>query len=522
MQDDLARSTGGATLRLSLGIRAAAARRPDHPALVFGSTVYRYYDLVRQMNRLANMAISSWRLKAGDVVALIAPNRPEYVEIVAGLSDVGIIVATLNPRLSPEELKPILADCAPKLALVDPSLEELGDVARDYGVRTILIAEEFENALQRASDAFSLPPLNDAASFSLCYTSGTTGAPKGVLLSHRSRALTFLAMALEYRCFGDDDRFLALTPLCHGAGFAFTGAALSFGGTCVLLNSADPEKVADRLKEGDITGVFMVPTHFSRLFSAPPRVTSNLRTLCRLKSIISNAAALSQPLKERAVEAFGDGLLHETYGSTEAGIVTNIRPADILRKSGSVGPAFIHTEVEIRRDDGTCATPGEIGELFSRAPYTFNGYLNQPGETARAIRDGWISVQDLATADEEGFITICGRRKDMIVSGGVNIYPVEIEAVIGRQPGVSDVAVVGLPDDEWGERLHAFVVPASGKPPNPSDILNACRRELSDYKAPRGVTMVDELPRNASGKLLKRELRDNAAALIGAVKRRVS
>ncbi len=522
MQREIPLTTGGAPLRLSLGLRTAAARRPDRPALISGSTVFKYGDIVRRMNRIANAAASLWGLRAGDIVALIAPNRPEYVEIVEGLSDLGVIVATLNPRLSPDELSGILDDCAPKLAFVDPSLEALADAVRKFGVRIVPIAADYENALERASDAFNLPPIDDASSFSLCYTSGTTGTPKGVLLSHRSRALTFLAMALEYQCFGAADRFLALTPLCHGAGFAFTGAAMSFGGSCVLFNSADPESIADRLTEGDITGVFMVPTHFSRLFSAPAAVTSDLRTSCRLRAIISNAAALGQPLKEKAVEAFGDGLLHETYGSTEAGIVTNIRPADILRKAGSVGPAFVHTEIEIRSEDGSPAPPGAIGELFSRAPYTFNGYLNQPEETAKAVRDGWVSVQDLAKADEDGFITICGRKKDMIVSGGVNIYPVEIENVIGRQPGVSEVAVVGLPDEEWGERLHAFVVPKNGKAPSAVDIVSACRRELSDYKTPRGVTLVGELPRNASGKLLKRELREMAATLVAAAPRRVS
>lgn len=514
--------TGGAPLRLSLGLRTAAARRPDRPALISGATIYRYGDIVRRMNRLANAASVFWGLRAGDIVALIAPNRPEYVEIVEGLSDLGVIVATLNPRLSTEELKGILADCAPRLAFIDPSLEALAEATRQFGVKTVLIGADYEDALSRASDALVLPPIEDKSSFSLCYTSGTTGAPKGVLLSHRSRALTFLAMALEYECFGGEDRFLALTPLCHGAGFAFAGAAMSFGGACELFNSADPERIADRLKEGDITGVFMVPTHFSRLFSSGDNVVSDLRTRCRLSAVISNAAALGQPLKERAVEAFGDGLLHETYGSTEAGIVTNIRPADILKRPGSVGPAFIHTDIEIRGEDGSRTAPGVIGELFSRAPYTFNGYLNQPEETALAVRDGWVSVQDLAKADEDGFITICGRKKDMIVSGGINIYPVEIENVIGRQPGVSEVAVVGLPDEEWGERLHAFVVPTHGKPPLAADIVSACRRELSDYKAPRGVTLVDELPRNASGKLLKRELREKAAAIVGAARRRVS
>lgn len=508
---------GYRALRLSAGFRASAARGPNRPAIISDAGVLTYGALTQRLNRVANAAVGAWRLSRGDIVALIAPNCAEYVEIVAGLSDVGVIVATLNPRASAAELRGILADCAPKLVLIDPKLEALMEASRAAGAPTLALGEPYERTLAAASDRIALKDYPETDSFSICYTSGTTGAPKGVLLSHRSRALTFLGMGVEYGCFGADDRFLALAPLCHGAGFAFAGAALSFGGACVLYNHAEPDRIVGRLCEGDVSGVFMVPTHFNRIFAAPAALTTNLRGRHRLKTIISNAAALAQPLKVKTVAAFGEGLLHETYGSTEAGVVTNIRPADILKKPGSVGVPFVGTDVEIRRVDGVMTAPGEIGELFSRAPYTFNGYLHRAAETAETIKNGWVSVGDLAARDADGYITICGRMKDMIVSGGVNIYPAEIETVISRHPGVAEVAVVGLPDDEWGERLHAFIVPNGGRRPDEADIVNLCRRELSSYKAPRGVTFIDELPRNVSGKILKRELREH-----GAVKRRVA
>lgn len=498
---------GFAHLTLSRGIRCSARRVPDKKAIVAGSHSITYSQLVERMDRLASAAQSLWQLVPGDVVALIAPNCPEYLEAVCALSDAGLLVATLNPYLTPGELSTIIEDCKPKRVVMDGQLASLCEHVRNMSIPVTLLGEEYEVLLAEASGAFVAPDIAEWSGFSISYTSGTTGKPKGVQLPHRSRALMFMAMDVEYGCFGMDDRFLALAPLYHGAGFAFAAAAISFGGTCVLFGSSKAEDIVSRLAEGDITGIFMVPTHFSRLFDLPDDYYDGFAQKHGLKTIISNAAALPQVYKEKTVSLFGEGLLHETYGSTEGGIVTNIRPDSLLRKPGSVGTAFVQMEVEVRNDDGEVCGPGEIGELFCRGPYTFNGYLNKPEETSATIQDGWVTVQDLATVDQDGFITICGRKKDMIVSGGVNIYPAEIEAVISNMPAVDEAAVVGLPDDEWGERIHAFVVQNRNQKVSESDILSACREQLSRFKVPRGVSFIDQLPKNPTGKLLKRELR---------------
>ncbi len=483
-----------------------AARRPDRIAIAHGDRVLSYGDLVGRMNRVAHLARDHYRLVAGDRVVLIAANCLPYMEIVAGFSDAGAIVATLNPALSAAEIATVLTDCEPRLIIADPNVE-----VPDTGVERLALGNEYEALLAQADDRPFHGSVEEHAAFALAYTSGTTGAPKGALLSHRSRALTFLAMAGEYGCFGPDDHFLAIAPMCHGAGFAFAAAPLAFGGTVTLFDGGDPRQLLERLWVGDVSGVFMVPTHIARLAASPSEVLAQARARGHgLKTIICNAAALPQAGKEFVIDLFGDGLLHETYGSTEAGIVTNIRPADLLSKPGTVGLPFVNMEVEVRRDDGDVAAPDEIGELFSRGPTSFSGYWRRPDDTAATMRDGWISVGDLARRDSDGFITIVDRKKDMIISGGLNVYPREVELIIAAVAGVRDVAVVGLPDAEWGERVHAFVV---GDADSEAAILACCRERLAGYKRPRTLSFLNTLPRNASGKVLKRELRDGSFSL---------
>jgi long-chain acyl-CoA synthetase len=501
-------------LLLADGIHASAARMPSKLALTCGDESLTYGELDARTRRVTAAAIADLELRRGDRVAVFAQNCVEYPELVAGLSDAGAIVATVNPRANAAELAAACDDCGARALFVHATLEAAVQPAKFRTVeRTLIVGATGSNAYAPWRDATSAirataPGLDETDPFTLVYSSGTTGRPKGILISHRSRVLTFHAMAMEYGCYGPDDRFLSLAPMAHGAGLAFTMATLYFGGYVELVGKFDPATVVAKLAREPFSGIFMVPTHFQAIFALDRDILESYRGQAKqLRAIISNAAALPQAIKEKIVAYWGPGLLHETYGSTEAGIVTNIRPADQLLRRQSVGRPFAATEVKLLDDDGREVAAGAVGELYSRSPFLFNGYWGKPEETAACVRDGWVTAGDLARRDEDGYYYIVDRKKDMVVSGGVNIFPREIEEVLHKHPAVHEASVVGVPDDHWGERLRAFVVLRTGSNASADALIEHCKITLSGYKVPREVRFIAALPRNVGGKVLKKELR---------------
>jgi long-chain acyl-CoA synthetase len=495
-------------LLLSGGLHASAARTPGKPALLCEGVTRTYAALAERVRRVCGGA-RAFGLRQGDRAAILAPNCIEYPELVVGLADAGAIAATLNPRSTAHELASACDDCGARLLVVHPALAGVAAAARFASVeRVIVLGPEYEAWLAAATPADPDHALDETDPFTLVYSSGTTGRPKGIVISHRSRALTFHGMAMEYGCYGPDDRQLGLAPMAHGAGFAFIMASLYFGGTVEVLPKFDPEQVVAKLAAEPFTGVFMVPTHFQAIFGLEAATLARHRgRATALRTIMSNAAALPQAVKEKIVAYWGDGKLHETYGSTEAGIVTNLRPQYQLTRLQSVGPAFALNRIRLLDERGREVAPGEVGELYSTSPYLFSGYWNQPDETALALGDGWVTAGDLARRDDDGFLYIVDRKKDMVVTGGINVYPREIEETLHRHPAVHEAAVIGVPDETWGEALLAFVVPRAGMHADPAALAAHCRATLAGYKVPKAFREIGALPRNAGGKVLKKELR---------------
>jgi len=497
-------------IRVDDGVRASAQRTPDKVALAEGSRELTYRELVERIDRVRTATALGLGLAPGEHAAIFSPNCLEFIEIVCGLAGAGVAPALVNSRATAEELQFICDDSTARVLFVHPDLEETARAATLNSVGEIIVlGERYDRWRQTARPAAEPSTAREWDTFSIPYTAGTTGSPKGVLLPHRSRSLTFFAMAAEFGCYGVNDRALALAPLYHGAGFCFALAPLFFGGFTEIHAGFDPEAVLTGLRDKHLTSVFMVPSHFRAIFDLGRDVLDRARPGA-LKTIISNAAPLPQAMKARIVDYFGEGILFECYGSTEGGIVSDLRPADQLRKEACVGLPFPSTFVRLLDDDGLEVPAGEVGELHSRSPFMFNGYWNRPGETASAIRDGWCSVGDLARRDEEGYLYIVDRKDDMIVSGGVNIYPREIEEAIGRHPGVAEVAVFGAPDDRWGQAVHAAVIVRPGTSLAGGELLATCDH-LARYKRPKAIRIVDALPRNAAGKVLRRRLRADAA-----------
>ena len=498
------------SLSLVGGIRSAMDRHPTKVAITDTNSQRTYSELIGRIDRISSGFVSHLDLSTQAHAAIVAGNSIEYVEVIAGASQAGIPLATINPQLSAAEVTAICNDARAEVLFTDThNSERLLACTFETVKKIIVIGPDFESWLSSIYNTGSFPSVSADDVFTIPYTSGTTGRPKGVLVSHRSRIMTFHGMAAEYGCYTSEDRFLAIAPLCHGAGLAFALASLFFGGYVQLINRFDAKTVLSILHEDNITGVFMVPTHFHKIFDLNPEILSQYQGT-QLCSIISNAAPLPHATKERILDYFGPDLLHETYGSTEASIVSNLRPEDQQSKQNCVGLPFDSNQVSLRNEQGEECGVDEPGELFSSSPYLFNGYWSNPDETEKAFNAGWVTVGDIARRDADGYLYIIDRKKDMVLSGGINIYPREIENVLEQHPAIVEAAVIGVPDEKWGERLKAFVVSANDEQIIPEQLAAFVETLLAKYKVPREYQAIKELPRNAGGKLLKAALREMA------------
>jgi acyl-CoA synthetase (AMP-forming)/AMP-acid ligase II len=512
------RQLGALTLNVVNGLREFARASPAVTAVVDRERRATYGELDERSNRLAS-ALLAGGLERGDCVAVLFDNRLEFIESISAIAKAGLVIVPLNPRLTPPEVEYILghseargllfaeefAGCLPDSA---HALDVVVAVPGDPAAAPATGATSYE-AFLAGGEAVDPMASVEGISFCIAYTSGTTGKPKGVQLTHAARALLHYMAALEWG-LGVGRVSLAVAPMYHGAGLSFAYAPIATGGTVVLLRHWNAQEMLSLVASERAQAAFLVPTHASALKSLGPDLHAH--DLSSLDTLYFNAAALPVTLKEWVMAEFPDVRVYEIYGSTEASVVTALRHTDALAKAGSVGHGWYMTEVKLLDDDGQPVPAGVPGELWSRSPLAMSGYLKDPAATdACSTPDGFISAGDIAIADEDGFISIIDRKKDVIISGGINIYPREIEEVMLRFPGVSQVAVVGVPDEKWGETVAAFVVPDPGTELVGADLDAQLATRVASYKRPRRWEFVSELPRNASGKVLKRELRETLA-----------
>jgi acyl-CoA synthetase (AMP-forming)/AMP-acid ligase II len=491
---------------IASGVMFGARKHPDKPALLFEDRCLSFSELAERIQRVAALARDQLDLRPGDRAAIYAANCLPYIEIVAGLSRAGVMVATPTHRAGPEELRRILENCQAKVLFHQDGLP--GVTEEMDGLKTLSLDTGYEVLLQGQSIVQPVPPADPAATFCIPYTSGTTGDPKGVMLSHNCRGHLFKAMAHHFRCLGPEDQHLCFAPLAHGGGFGFAMASVFNGGTLELLATFDPSHVMDRLASGEVTSVFMVPTHVHQILALPEGQLAR-RDGFRLNGIVVNAAPFALALKQRAEKLFGEGIMHECYGCTEVGIATALPPELFEQRHGSVGQAILGTEICIRREDRSPADVYEIGDIWVKSPTLFNGYCRDPDATAEALDQDWLLTGDMGAMDEDGFLSVMDRRKDMVISGGINIYPREVEEVLMRHESIAEAAVVGIPDAEWGERLAAVIVLKPGQPGSVDGIISYCRGFLGGYKVPRQISFVEALVRNPAGKVMKRTIREH-------------
>jgi fatty-acyl-CoA synthase/long-chain acyl-CoA synthetase len=488
-----------------------AAMRPNKLALICGERSLTYAEFNARANRAAN-ALRSLGVQAGDNVAVMVHNSIEGFEIGAGLSKLAVMNVPVNYRLREHEVAFIVNDSGAKVVVAGPELVEVVELARsEIKGKPMYIAIggaapsgwlRYEELLDTASE--NPPPGYGASGLTISYTSGTTGNPKGAFRPEGVPTQDLLRI-VQFFELSESDIHLLAGPVYHSAPGFFSSIHLLMGATVVVLPKFDAIEALRLIDNHGVTNTFMAPTLLQRLCDIPDEAVRAFDT-SSLRTIILGAAPCPYALKVRAVERFGQ-CLWEFYGATETAFVTILRPEDQLRKPGSCGKAAPGQEIRLLDAAGNVVPDNVPGEIWTRSSWLAE-YYHKPEATASSMREGFFSVGDIAYRDSEGYYFICDRKIDMIISGGVNIYPAEIEAALSAHPAVLDVAVVGVPAEQWGESVKAVVALRPGKSVSESELIAFCSERLADYKKPRSVDFVDELPRNPAGKLLKNKIRE--------------
>ncbi|MFE7900348.1 long-chain fatty acid--CoA ligase [Streptomyces sp. NPDC057424] len=481
-----------------------ARKTPHRTALIHGDTTRTYAGLHDRTTRLAH-ALRARGVRRGDRIAYLGPNHPSYLETLFAAGTLGAVFVPLNIRLAGPEIAYQLADSGARALVYGPSYAGLvAGLPGSTDVRVYLEAGgEYEAAVAEASGEPVDEPVGADDTCIIMYTSGTTGRPKGAMLTHGNLTWNAINVLIDHDLVADE-RALVSAPLFHTAGLnMLTLPVLLKGGTCVLVDAFDPDATFDLIERHRITFMFGVPTMFDQVARHPRWPDADLSSL---RILTCGGSPVPTPLivayQERGL-TFLQG-----YGMTEAAPGTLFLDAEhAVAKAGSAGVPHFFSDVRVVRPDLSPVGTGEVGEIVVRGPHVMPGYWGLPEETAASFVDGWFRSGDAAQVDEDGYVHIVDRIKDMIISGGENIYPAEIEDQLLAHPDIVECAVIGVPDDKWGEVPRAVVVPREGAALDPDELLASLAGRLAKYKIPKSVVVADELPRTASGKLLKSRVR---------------
>ena len=504
-------------------VRVDAYKWPNKIGVKDLNKAYTFKEWNERSCRLAN-ALSALGMKKGDRFAALAYNCVEWMEIYAAAAKGGFVCVPIMFRLSAPEMEYIINHCEAKVFIVqDQWVDHVNGMKKNLSTvqKYISFAVEnssfdgylsYEDLLAKASGEEPATAVGSDDIWVIMYTGGTTGKPKGVMRTHASLFAQYFITIFDH-LFNFDDLNLLVMPCCHvnSLFYSFVASWVGGGVMCYNMVSFNPEHLLKTFSDHKVTFTSLVPTHYIMMLALPEEVKKKY-DLSSVKKLLISSAPARRDTKLGVLEMFKNSELYEAYGSTEAGIVTVLKPHEQLTKLGSCGREVIGSDVILFYDDeGNLVTePNKVGELYSRSPMLFEGYWKEPEKTAAAMKGEYFSAGDMGMRDEEGYVYLVDRKANMIISGGENIFPSEVENCVGSHPKVKDVAVIGVPHEKWGEQVTAVVVLHEGQMATPDEISGHCKGKIAGYKVPKNIIFIkdEEMPRSGAGKILHRILRE--------------
>jgi fatty-acyl-CoA synthase len=509
----LAQTLGSGAQNPSQVYRIHAINAPDKVALMWRDEVLTYGEFNRRLDSVAS-ALTGIGFGRGTNVVLMMKNRPEFLEASTGIARMGGSAVSISWRSTAAELVYLATHCGARGIVFDADLwpiveqakKELPELRACFSVGAHVPGCGHFDDLRNGTATFTeaAGAADDAAI--VIYTSGTTGKPKGAVRKFPKDALPAAMRFLAETPMRVDDLHLVVCPLYHSTAIGFLTFSHLLGAAAVILDEFKPEPFLDAIDRYGVTTTAVIPTMLHRVLSLPEDVLAKYSSRS-LRAIFSGGAPLPGPLATQTMDHFGD-ILYNFYGSTETALVTLGKPADLRAAPTTIGPAVPGNDIRLLDDAGREVPVGQVGELYVKSKMLVAGYHKDQAATRDSMRDGYFSVGDLARRDRDGRFFIEGRKRDMVISGGVNVYPAEVEGVLEQHPAVAECAVVGVSDPEWGERVRAFVVVREGHELDEGLLKTWTRERLAGPKVPRDYVFLDALPRNPTGKVLKRELRE--------------